>query len=100
MMWLGFCKSCDICQSTIQKDRVSKVPLGEMPLIDTLFKRVAVDNVGPIKPRSDKKSRYILTMIHYAKKYPRWYRYLALKRNAWRKRWLKCLAGSEFLTKC
>ena len=57
-----FCKSCDICQ-TIQKGRVTKVPLGNMPLIDTPFKRVAVDIVGPIKPHFDKKSRYILTMI-------------------------------------
>ena len=65
-----FCKSCDICQRTIQKGRVTKVPLGKMPLIDTPFKRVAVDIVGPIEPRSDKKSRYILTMIDYATRYP------------------------------
>ena len=30
-----FCKSCDICQMTIQKGRVTKVPLGKLPLIDT-----------------------------------------------------------------
>ena len=65
-----FCKSCDICQRAIQKGRVTKVPLGKMPLIDTPFKRVAVDIVGPIEPRSDKKSRYILTMIDYATRYP------------------------------
>ena len=65
-----FCKSCDICQSTIQKGRVTKVPFGKMPLIDTPFKRVTVDIVGPIKPHSGKKSRYILTMIDYATKYP------------------------------
>ena len=65
-----FCKSCDICQRTIQKGRVTKVPLGKMPLIDIPFKRVAVDIVGPIEPRSDKKSRYILTMIDYATRYP------------------------------
>ena len=41
-----------------------------MPLIDTPFKRVAVDIVGPIEPRSDKKSRYILTIIDYATRYP------------------------------
>ena len=75
-VWLGvcgdvarFCKSCDICQRTIQKGRVTKVPLGKMPLIDTPFKRVAVDIVGPTEPRSDKKSRYILTMIDYATRY-------------------------------
>ena len=86
-----FCKSCNICQRTIQKGRVTKVPLGKMPLIDTPFKRVAVDIVGPTEPRSDKKSR---------RDTPRRYRYLALKRNAWRKRWSKCSVGSGFLTKC
>ena len=62
-----FCKSCDNCQRTIQKSRVTKVPLGKMPLIDTPFKRVAVDIVGPTEP---KKSRYILTMTDYATRYP------------------------------
>ena len=65
-----FCKSCDICQRTIRKSRVTKVPLGKLPLIDTPFKRVSVQLVGPIEPRSDKKSRYILTMIDYATRYP------------------------------
>ena len=65
-----FCKSCDICQRTIQKGRVTKVPLGKLPLIDTPFKRVAVDIVGPIERRSERKSRYILTMIDYATRYP------------------------------
>ena len=55
-----FCKSCDICQRTVQKGRVTKVPLGKLPLIDTPFKRVAVDIVGPIEPHSERKSRYIL----------------------------------------
>ena len=65
-----FCKSCDICQRTIPKGRATKVPLGKLPLIDTPCKRVSVQLVGPIEPRSDKKSRYILTMIDYATKYP------------------------------
>ena len=65
-----FCKSCDICQRNIRKGRVTKVPLGKLPLIDTPFKSVSVQLVGPIEPRSDKKSRYILTMIDYATRYP------------------------------
>ena len=51
-----FCKSCDICQKTIQKGRVSKVPFGKLPLIDTPFKRVAVQIVCPIAPRSEKRT--------------------------------------------
>ena len=46
--WL--CESCDICQRSVQKGRIAKVPLGPLPLIDTPFKRVAVDIVGPIEP--------------------------------------------------
>ena len=37
-----FCKSCDICQRTIQKGRVTKVSLGKLPLIYTPFKQVAM----------------------------------------------------------
>ena len=55
---------------TIRKGRVTKIPLGKLSLIDTPFKRVAVDIVGPIEPGSDKKLRYILTMIDYPMRYP------------------------------
>ena len=50
-----FCKSYEICQRTNQKGRVTKVPLGKLPLIDTPFKRLAVVKVGPREPRSDEK---------------------------------------------
>ena len=46
------------------------MPLGRLPLIDTPFKRVAVDIVGPIEPLSNNRSRYILTMMDYATCYP------------------------------
>ena len=49
---------------------ISKVPLGKLPLIDTPFKRVAVGIVGLIEPRSEKRNRYILTMIDHATRYP------------------------------
>ncbi|XP_021346938.1 uncharacterized protein LOC110446222, partial [Mizuhopecten yessoensis] len=65
-----FCRSCDICQRTSPKGRVVKAPLGTMPLIDTPFKRVAVDLVGPIQPPTDRKNRYILTVVDYATRYP------------------------------
>ena len=44
-----FCLSCSRCQRMSPKGRVSKVPLENMPLIDTPFRRVAVDIVGPIR---------------------------------------------------
>ena len=65
-----FCQSCDICQRTVSKGRVSKVPLGKMPVIDTPFKRVAVDLVGEIFPASSRGHRYILTVVDYATRYP------------------------------
>lgn len=65
-----FCRSCDICQRTVAKGKVANVPLGKMPVIDTPFDRVAVDIVGPIQPVTDKKNRYILTLVDYATRYP------------------------------
>ncbi len=65
-----YCQSCDICQRTIPKGKVTKAPLGDMPIIDTPFERVAVDIVGPIKPMTDRGHRYILVLIDYATRYP------------------------------
>ena len=40
-----------------------------MPVIDTPFKRVVVDLVGPICPSSDSGCRYILTLVDYDTRY-------------------------------
>lgn len=37
--------------------RTAKVPLGQMPIIEVPFKRVAVDLVGPIMPATSKGNR-------------------------------------------
>ena len=66
----GFCRSCDVCQKTVDKGTVARAPLSEMPLIDTPFKRVAIDLVGPITPASKRGHRYILTFVDYATRYP------------------------------
>ena len=50
--------------------RVTRVPLGTMPLIETPFQRIAIDIVGPIKPVTSSGHRYILTMVDYATRYP------------------------------
>ena len=65
-----FCRSCDICQKTIPKGKVRRILLEKMPLINTPFKRVAVDLIGPIYPPSDAGHRYILTLVDYATRYP------------------------------
>ena len=67
---IRFCRSCDVCQRTVKRGSVKKVPLGSMPLIDTPFKRVAVDIVGPIASPSEAGHRYILTLVDYATRYP------------------------------
>ena len=65
-----FCCSCDICQKTIPKGKVAKVLLGEVPLIEEPFYRVAVNLIGPIVPVPDKGNRYILTIVDNAARYP------------------------------
>ena len=67
---LRFCRSCDICQRTISKGRIFKVPLGSMPIIDAPFQRIAIDIVGPIQPMTERGNRYILTLVDYATRYP------------------------------
>ena len=32
-----YCRSCDICQRTVPKGHVGKVPLGKLPLIDVPY---------------------------------------------------------------
>ena len=65
-----FCQSCDVCQRTIEKGKVQKVPLEKKPIIDIPFHRIAVDLVGPIFPLSDRGHRYILTIVDFATRYP------------------------------
>ena len=65
-----FCKSCDVCQKTVSKGSVLKVPLEKMPLIDKPFKRVAIDLVGPISRPSEEGHRYILTLVDFSTRYP------------------------------
>ena len=45
------------------------MPLQKIPLIDTPFKRVAVDLIWPIFPSSKEGYRYILSMVDYATRY-------------------------------
>ena len=65
-----FCQSCDLCQRMIPKGKNCKVPLGEMPLMSEPFERIAVDLIGPIKPITEQGSRYILTIVDFATRYP------------------------------
>ena len=59
-----------MCQRTIKKGIIKKVPLGSVPLIDMPFKRVVVDIIGPIVQPIEAGHRYILTLTDYATRYP------------------------------
>ena len=60
------CRSCDVCQKTVNKGFEPKVPLQKIPLFDKPFKRVAIDLVGPFCPPSEQGHRYILTLVDFA----------------------------------
>ena len=64
-----YCRSCDMCQKTYPKGRIPKIAIGELPLIDNPFARVAVDLEGPIHPPPEKSNRFILTLVDYATRY-------------------------------
>ncbi|GFO34298.1 Zinc finger protein [Plakobranchus ocellatus] len=64
-----YCRSCDVCQRTVKKGTVPRVPLEKVPLIDTPFKRVAIDLVGPINPPSEAGHRFIMTLVDYATRF-------------------------------
>ncbi|XP_050030532.2 uncharacterized protein [Dermacentor andersoni] len=66
----AFVASCDICQKTASRGSVRKVPLEKMPLVDTPFRKVAIDILGPLKPATRKSNRYILTLVDYATRFP------------------------------
>ena len=54
-----------------KRGNVKKVPLVSTPLIDTPFKRVAVDMVGQIAPRVKQDiDTVIFTLVDYAARYP------------------------------
>ena len=67
---IRFCRSCDVCQRTVKRGSVKKVPIGSMPLTDTPFKRIGVDTVSPITPQSEAVHWYIFTLVDYATRYP------------------------------
>jgi len=64
-----FSHSCDVCQRTVSKGRIQKVPLGKMTIIDTPFKRAAIDLFGEISQPSSRGHRYILAVVDYATRF-------------------------------
>ncbi|XP_064486070.1 uncharacterized protein LOC135398614 [Ornithodoros turicata] len=65
-----FVASCDICQRTTPRGKTAKAPLQKTPVIDTPFKRVAIDIIGPLQPPSSRGNKFILTLMDYATRFP------------------------------
>ncbi|XP_059570175.1 uncharacterized protein LOC132243804 [Alligator mississippiensis] len=65
-----YCKSCETCQRTGKSGDKRRAPLQPLPIIDQPFHRVAVDIVGPLKHRTRRGKKYILTLVDYATRYP------------------------------
>ncbi|XP_072037003.1 uncharacterized protein [Amphiura filiformis] len=62
-----YCQNCSECQyKSMVKNRQFLQP---MPIIDTPFKRVGIDIVGPL-PVTEKGNRCMLTVCDYATRYP------------------------------
>ena len=61
------CKTCPQCQKSATRG-VRKAPLVPLPIMDTPFRRIAMDIVGPL-PRSKSGKRYILVVCDYATRY-------------------------------
>ena len=65
-----YCHSCDVCQKTVSKGTIPKVPLHSVPVVDVPFKPVAVDLIGHIDPPNEAGHRYILTLVDCMTRYP------------------------------
>ena len=65
-----FCQSCDVCQRTVDKGSVRRVPVQITPLVEVPFHKVAIDIIGPLTPPTDRKHRWILTLVDCATRYP------------------------------
>ena len=61
---LSFWWWCDVCQMTVSKGSVAKVPFGKLPLMDLPFKRMVVNLIFPITSPSDKRNRYVLFLVN------------------------------------
>ena len=49
---------------------VRRVPVQITPLVEVPFHKVAIDIIGPLAPPTDRKHRWILTLVDCATRYP------------------------------
>src|SRR6218665_2637204 len=75
--WVGvgkagraFCRSCDVCQRLGKGASPQSAPLVNLPVIGSIFSKIAVDIVGPLTPCTVSGNRFILTVIDFASHFP------------------------------
>ena len=65
----AFCHSCDLCQRAGRRGDKTKYPLVTVPVVDSAFKKIAVDFLGPLVA-SESGNRYIMVICDYCTRYP------------------------------
>ncbi|XP_064485140.1 uncharacterized protein LOC135397466 [Ornithodoros turicata] len=65
----NYVRACDTCQRVGKPNERTKAPLTLVPIITEPFQRLVIDVVGPL-PASKNGSKYVLTMICPATKFP------------------------------
>uniref|UniRef100_A0A1X7V9C3 Integrase zinc-binding domain-containing protein n=1 Tax=Amphimedon queenslandica TaxID=400682 RepID=A0A1X7V9C3_AMPQE len=58
----NYCRTCPECQRTAGRRYVPRAQLVNLPIIETPFKRIAMDIVGPLD-KSNKGNKYILVFL-------------------------------------
>ncbi|KYO48728.1 hypothetical protein Y1Q_0004110 [Alligator mississippiensis] len=64
-----YCRSCETCQWTGKSGDKRKAPLQPLPIIDQPFQRVGIDIVGPLRHKTRRGKKYILTLVDFATRY-------------------------------
>ncbi|KYO32884.1 hypothetical protein Y1Q_0022615 [Alligator mississippiensis] len=65
-----YCKSCETCQRTGKSGDKRKAPLQPLPIIDQPSERVGTDIVGPLRHKTRRGKKYILTLVDFGPRYP------------------------------
>ena len=66
---LDYCRTCSVCQKISIVRRSERVPMCQLPVITSPFRRIAMDIVGPLE-KSSAGYRYILVVCDYATRFP------------------------------
>ncbi|KYO24745.1 hypothetical protein Y1Q_0011381 [Alligator mississippiensis] len=66
---MDYCRSCETCQRTGKSGDKRKAPLQPLPIIDQPFHRVGIHIVGPLRHKTHRGKKYILTPVDFATRY-------------------------------